>query len=129
MPDTAAINADADWIVGQDLLANRRCLSTVDYNIIRQYTATTTRGFLNFSLHRSGEFRRCDVSSVKLGKTQFDLVRVDSVSGYQIQMRAHPDLVMLHFLMRGRAQLRQGKKRADAFPTQMILMEAMAPSK
>lgn len=116
-----------DSTVEPGLLANRRCLSTADYNVVRKYSTTNTRGFLDFSLPRTGGFRRCDVSSARLNNTQFDLVRVDSVSGYQIQMKSHSDLVMLHFLIHGRAQLQQGSARADAGPAQMVLMEAMAP--
>lgn len=118
-----------DGTVDPDMLANRRCLSTADYNVVRKYTTTNTRGFLDFSLPRTGGFRRCDVSSARLNKTQFDLVRVDSVCGYQIHMKSHPDLVMLHFLIRGRAQLQQGSARTDAGPAQMVLMEAKAPSR
>ena len=62
------------------------------------------------------------------GETRFSLVKVDSVSGYDIEMMNDPDLVLLHILMRGSAQLQQGSTTVEAAPAQMVLLEGMQRS-
>ena len=87
-----------------------------------------TRGLFDLSLPSAREFRQYDVRSARLGDTLFSLVKVDSVSGYDIEMMHDPDLILLHILMRGSAQLQQGSTKVDAAPAQMVLLEGMARS-
>jgi AraC-like DNA-binding protein len=82
----------------------------------------------DLSLASAREFRQYDVRSALLGETRFSLVKVDSVSGYDIEMMDDRDLVLLHILMRGSAHLQQGTARVAAAPTQMVLLEGMARS-
>ncbi len=58
----------------------------------------------------------------------FSLVKVDSVSGYDIEMMDDPDLVLLHILMRGNAQLQQGAAKVEVAPAQMVVLEGMGRS-
>jgi AraC-like DNA-binding protein len=53
---------------------------------------------------------------------------VDSVSGYDIEMMDDPDLVLLHILMRGNAQLQQGAAKVEVAPAQMVVLEGMGRS-
>ena len=118
----------ANFAFDQALLSNAPHFSTADYHVARRHVERTTRGLFDFSLQSAREFRQFDVRSVRLAETLFSLVRVDSVSGYDIEMMHDPDLVLLHILMRGRAQLQQGVTKVDAAPAQMVLLETTAPS-
>src|SRR5262249_56535639 len=97
-----------------------------DYHLARRYVDRTTQGLFDLSLPSAREFRQYDVRSARLGETLFSLVKVDSVSGYDIEMMDNPDLILLHILMRGTAQLRQGAAQVDAAPAQLGLLEGMA---
>jgi AraC-like DNA-binding protein len=123
-----AADGAASFAFGQPLLSTRRHFSTVDYHLARRHIERTTHGLFDFSLQSAREFRHYDVRSVRLGETQFSLVMVDSVSGYDIEMGDNPDLVLLHILMRGSARLQQGGARADAAAAQMVLLQGMARS-
>jgi AraC-like DNA-binding protein len=120
--------AMASFAFDQPLLSNGRHFSTGDYHVARRHIETTSHGFFDFSLHRAREFRQYDVRSARLGDTRFNLVQVDSVSGYDIEMMNDPDLVLLQILMSGSAQLQQGSTTVDAAPAQMVLLEGMARS-
>lgn len=124
----AAFDGTAPFAFDQPLLSTRRHFSTVDYHLARRHIERTTQGQFDFSLQSAREFRHYDVRSVRLGETQFSLVMVDSVSGYDIEMMGDPDLVLLHILMRGSAQLQQGAARADAAAAQMVLLQGMTRS-
>jgi AraC-like DNA-binding protein len=124
MPAVAA----AGFAFDQPLLSNGRHFSTADYQAARRYIDRTSRGFFDFSLQSAREFRQYDVRSARLGDTRFNLVQVDSVSGYDIDMMNNPDLVLLHIVMRGSAQLQQGSTTVDAAPAQMVLLEGTQPS-
>ncbi len=129
--DAAAMPAatrTANFAFDQAMLANARHFSTADYQAARRHVERTTHGLFDFSLQSAREFRQFDVRSARLGETMFSLVKVDSLSGYDIEMLDDPDLVLLHILMRGRAQLQQGAAKADAAPAQMVLLEGMARS-
>ena len=126
--DTAAVVPAADFAFDPALLSNRRRFSTGDYHVARSYIERTTGGFFDFSLQSAREFRQYDIRSARLGETRFELVRVDSLSGYHIEMMDNPDLVLLHILMRGSAQLQQGAACADVAPAQMALLEATGRS-
>lgn len=112
----------------QPLLSGGRHFSTADYHIARRQIERTTRGLFDLSLPSVREFRQYDMSSARLGQTGLSLVKVDSVSGYDIAMMDDPDLVLLHILMRGSAELQQGSARVKAAPAQMVLLEGAAPS-
>ena len=107
---------------------NGRHFATADYQVARRYVERTTRGLFDFSLRSAREFRQYDSRSAQLGDTMFSLVRVDSVSGYDIEMMHDPDLILLHILLRGSAKLHQGSATANAAPAQMVLLETMARS-
>jgi AraC-like DNA-binding protein len=124
----AAIVATDDLAMDPALLSNRQRFSTGDYQVARRYIERTTQGLFDFSLQRAREFRQYDVRSARLGETQFALVKVDSLSGYHIEMKDNPDLVLLHIVMRGTAQLQQGAVHAVAGPSQMALLEATGRS-
>jgi len=124
----AAFDGTTSFAFDQPLLSTRRHFSTVDYHLARRHIERTTQGQFDFSLQSAREFRHYDVRSVRLGETQFSLVMVDSVSGYDIEMMGDPDLVLLHILMRGSAQLQQGAARADAAAAQMVLLQGMTRS-
>lgn len=126
-----ALSADdgtATFAFDQPLLSTRRHFSTVDYHLARRHIERTSQGLFDFSLHSAREFRHFDVRAVQLGETLFSLVEVDSVSGYDIEMMDNPDLVLLHILMRGSAQLQQGAARVDAAAAQMVLLQGMGRS-
>lgn len=125
---TPAASRTANFAFDQALLLNARHFSTADYHAARRHVERSTRGLFDFSLQSAREFRQFDVRSAQLGETVFSLIKVDSVSGYDIEMLDDPDLIVLHILMRGRAQLQQGAAKADAAPAQMVLLEGMAPS-
>ena len=110
------------------LLSNGLHFSTADYHVARRHIETTSRGLYDLSLQSAHEFRQFDVRSARLGDTRFNLVKVDSVSGYDIEMMHDPDLVLLQILMRGSAQLQQGSTTVAAAPSQMVLLEGMARS-
>lgn len=112
----------------QSMLSNARHFSTADYQVARRHVERSTRGLFDFSLQSAGEFRRFDLRSARLGETVFNMVRVDSVSGYDIEMLDDPDLVLLHVLMRGSAKLEQGNAMAVAAPAQLVVLESMARS-
>ena len=78
--------AAANFAFDQPLLSNGRHFSTGDYHAARRYIDRTSHGFFDFSLQRAREFRQYDVRSARLGDTRFNLVQVDSVSGYDIEM-------------------------------------------
>ena len=120
--------AAAGFAFDQPLLSSGRHFSTADYHVARRHIETTSQGFFDFSLQSAREFRQYDVRSARLGDTRFNLVQVDSVSGSDIEMMNNPDLVLLHIVMRGSAQLQQGSTRVDVAPAQMVLLEGMAPS-
>ena len=101
-------STDGSFAFDQPLLSGGRHFSTADYHVARRFIERTTRGLFDFSLPSAREFRQYDVRSAQLGETLFSLVKVDSVSGYDIEMMDDPDLVLLHILMRGNAQLQQG---------------------
>jgi AraC-like DNA-binding protein len=113
----------ANLAFDQPLLSNGRHFSTADYHIARRHVERTSHGLFDLSLQRAREFRQYEARSARLGETLFSLVKVDSVSGYDIEMTDDPDLILLHILMRGRAQLQQGAARVDAAPAQMVLLE------
>lgn len=123
-----ARGAAAGFAFDPPLLSNGRHFSTADYHVARRHIETTSRGFFDFSLQSAREFRQYDVRSARLGDARFNLVQVDSVSGYDIEMMNNPDLVLLHIVMRGSAQLQQGSTRVDVAPAQMVLLEGMARS-
>jgi AraC-like DNA-binding protein len=127
MTDAAAAGA-ASFAFDQPLLSAGRHFSTADYHLARRYVERTTQGLFDLSLPSAREFRQYDVRSARLGETLFSLVKVDSVSGYDIEMMDNPDLVLLHILMRGSAQLQQGAAKLDAAPAQLVLLEGMARS-
>ena len=104
-------STDGSFAFDQPLLSGGRHFSTGDYHVARRFVERTTRGLFDFSLPSVREFRQYDVRSAQLGETLFSLVMVDSVSGYDIEMMDDPDLVLLHILMRGNAQLQQGPRR------------------
>jgi len=118
----------ADFAFDQPLLSSARHFTTADYHAARRYVERTTQGLFDLSLASANEFRQYDVRSARLGESLFSLVKVDSVSGYDIEMLDDPDLVLLHIVMRGSAQLQQGSARVDAAPAQMVLLEGMARS-
>jgi AraC-like DNA-binding protein len=118
----------ADFAFDQPLLSSARHFSTADYHVARRYVERTTHGLFDLSLTSANEFRQYDVRSARLGESLFSLVKVDSVSGYDIEMMDDPDLILLHIVMRGSAQLQQGSARVDAAPAQMVLLEGMARS-
>ena len=124
----AAAEALRPFAFDQPLLSGGRHFSTADYHIARRQIERTTRGLFDLSLPSAREFRQYDVSSARLGQTGLSLVKVDSVSGYDIAMMDDPDLVLLHILMRGSAELQQGSSRVEAAPSQMVLVEGVAPS-
>jgi AraC-like DNA-binding protein len=123
-----AASCGADFAFDQPLLSNGRRFSTADYHLARRYVDRSTQGLFDLSLPTAREFRQYEVRSARLGETLFSLVKVDSVSGYDIEMMDNPDLVLLHILMRGNAELQQGGARAAAAPAQMVLLEGMARS-
>ena len=125
---TPASARTADFSFDQPLLSNARHFSTADYHVARRYVERTTRGLFDLSLRSAHEFRQYDIRSAHLGDTLFSLVSVDSVSGYDIEMMHDPDLILLHILMRGSAQLQQGSSKVDAAPAQMVILEGMARS-
>ena len=95
----------------------------------RRYVERTSRGLLRLlAAQRSASSGSTTSGRRELGDTQFNLVKVDSVSGYDIEMMNDPDLVLLHILMRGNAQLQQGSTTVDAAPAQMVLLEGMGRS-
>lgn len=112
----------------QPLLSNARHFSTADYHIARRQIGRSTQGLFDLSLPSAREFRQYDVRSARLGDTLFSMVKVDSVSGYDIAMMDDPDLVLLHILMRGSAELQQGAARVEAAPAQMVLVEGVGRS-
>ena len=118
----------ANFVFDQPLLSNGRHFSTADYHLARRYVERSTQGLFDLSLQSAGEFRQYEVRSARLGETLFSLVKVDSVSGYDIEMMDDPDLILLHILMRGSAQLQQGTAKIEAAPAQMVLLEGMARS-
>ena len=129
--NTAAAPAAARMAVftlNQILLANGQQFTTADYQVARKYVERTTKGLFDFSLRSAREFRQYDISSAQLGGTLFSLVRVDSESGYDIEMTHDPDLILLQILMRGSAQFQQGSATANAAPSQMVLLETVARS-
>ena len=87
----------ASFAFDQPLLSNGRHFSTADYHVARRYIdRTLARGSStsrcqapassgSTTCGRRGSARRC-----------FSLVKVDSVSGYDIEMMDDPDLVLLH---------------------------------
>src|SRR5262249_57093066 len=101
-------------VFDQPLLSSGRHFATADYHVARRYVERTTHGLFDLSLQSAGEFRQYEVRSAWLGETLFSLVKVDSVSGYDIEMMDNPDLVLLHILMRGSAELQQGAAKAAA---------------
>ena len=121
-------STDGSFAFDQPLLSGGRHFSTADYHVARRFVERTTRGLFDFSLPSAREFRQYDVRSAQLGETLFSLVKVDSVSGYDIEMMDDPDLVLLHILMRGNAQLQQGAAKADVAPAQMAVLEGMGRS-
>jgi hypothetical protein len=121
-------STDASFAFDQPLLSGGRHFSTGDYHVARRFVERTTRGLFDFSLPSVREFRQYDVRSALLGETLFSLVKVDSVSGYDIEMMDDPDLVLLHILMRGNAQLQQGAAKVDVAPAQMAVLEGMGRS-
>jgi AraC-like DNA-binding protein len=125
---TMTASTDAGFAFDQPLLSGGRHFSTGDYHVARRFVERTTRGLFDFSLPSVREFRQYDVRSALLGETLFSLVKVDSVSGYDIEMMDDPDLVLLHILMRGNAQLQQGAAKADLAPAQMAVLEGMGRS-
>ena len=118
----------ADFSFDQAMLSNAGHFSTADYHVARRYVERTTRGLFALSLRSAREFRQYDIRSARLGDTLFSLVSVDSVSGYDIKMMHDPDLILLHILMRGSAQLQQGSSKVDATPAQMVILEGTARS-
>jgi AraC-like DNA-binding protein len=124
-PATARMAA---FTLDQILLANGRQFSTEDYHVARKYVERTTQGLFDFSLRSAREFRQYDISSAQLGGTMFSLVRVDSESGYDIEMTHDPDLILMQILMRGSAQFQQGSATANAAPSQMVVLETVARS-
>ncbi len=118
----------ADFSFDQPLLSGARHFSTADYHAARRHIDRTTRGLFDLSLRSAREFRQYDIRSAHLGETLFSLVSVDSVSGYDIEMMHDPDLILLHILMRGSAQLQQGSSKVEAAPAQMVILEGMARS-
>jgi hypothetical protein len=125
---TASTDAAARFAFDQPLLSGGRHFSTVDYHVARRFVERSTRGLFDFSLPSVREFRQYDVRSALLGETLFSLVKVDSVSGYDIEMMDDPDLVLLHILMRGNAQLQQGTAKVEVAPAQMVVLEGMGRS-
>jgi AraC-like DNA-binding protein len=121
-------STDGSFAFDQPLLSGGRHFSTGDYHVARRFVERTTRGLFDFSLPSVREFRQYDVRSAQLGETLFSLVKVDSVSGYDIEMMDDPDLVLLHILMRGNAQLQQGAAKADVAPAQMAVLGGMGRS-
>ncbi len=109
-------------------LANGSQFTTEDYLVARNYVEKTTHGLFDFSLRSAREFRQYDVSTAQLGGMLFSLVRVDSESGYDIEMTHDPDLILMQVLMRGSAQFQQGSAQANAVPSQMVLLETVARS-
>jgi AraC-like DNA-binding protein len=118
----------AAFTLDQILLANGRQFTTEDYQVARKYVERTTRGLFDFSLRSARDFRQYDISSAQLGGTMFSLVRVDSESGYDIEMTQDPDLILMQILLRGSAQFQQGSATANAAPSQMVLLETVARS-
>jgi AraC-like DNA-binding protein len=121
-------STDARFAFDQPLISAGRHFSTADYHVARRFVERSTRGLFDLSLPSAGEFREYDVRSARLGETLFSLVKVDSVSGYDIAMMDDPDLVLLHVLMRGSAQLQQGAAKVAVAPSQMVLLEGMGRS-
>jgi AraC-like DNA-binding protein len=119
---------DVSFAFDQPLLSGGRHFSTADYHVARRFVERSTRGLFDLSLPSAREFRQYDVSSARLGETLFSLVKVDSVSGYDIEMMDDPDLVLLHILIRGSAQLQQGTTRVNVAPAQMVVLEGMGRS-
>jgi AraC-like DNA-binding protein len=128
MTASTDVSAAANFAFDQPLLSGGRHFATADYHIARRYVERSTQGLFDFSLPSAREFRQYDVRSARLGETLFSLVKVDSVSGYDIEMLDDPDLILLHIVMRGSAQLQQGSAKVDAAPAQMVLLEGMARS-
>jgi AraC-like DNA-binding protein len=118
----------AAFTLDKILLANGRQFTTDDYQVARKYVERTTHGLFDFSLRSAREFRQYDISSAQLGGTMFSLVRVDSESGYDIEMTRDPDLILLQVLMRGNAQFQQGSATVNAAPSQMVLLETVERS-
>src|SRR5664279_1334144 len=118
----------APFTLDQILLSNGRHFATEDYQIARTYVERTSQGLFDFSLRSAREFRQYDISSARLGGTRFSLVRVDSESGYDIEMTDDPDIILIQILMRGSAQFQQGSAKASAGPSQMVLLETVARS-
>jgi AraC-like DNA-binding protein len=118
----------AAFTLDQILLARGRQFTTGDYQVARKYVERTTQGLFDFSLRSAREFRQYDISSAQLGGTRFSLVRVDSESGYDIEMARDPDLILIQVLMRGSAQFQQGSATAKAAPSQMVLLETVERS-
>ena len=121
-------STDASFAFDQPLLSGGRHFSTADYHVARRFVERSTRGLFDLSLPSAREFRQYDVSSARLGETLFSLVEVDSVSGYDIEMMDDPDLVLLHILMRGNAQLQQGAAKVEVAPAQLVVLEGMGRS-
>jgi AraC-like DNA-binding protein len=117
-----------NFVFDQVMLSNGRHFCTADYQLARSYVERTSRGLFDFSLRSAREFRQYDIRSAQLGETRFNLVSVESESGYDIEMTQNPDLILLHVLMRGNAQLQQGSTKVSAAPAQMVLLETMARS-
>ena len=118
----------ADFARDHILLSNGRRFTTDDYLAARKHVERTSQGLFDFSLQRAREFRQYDISSARLGNTRFSLVRVDSESGYDIEMTDDPDLVLLQIFLRGSAQFQQGSAKANAAPSQMVLLETVGRS-
>jgi AraC-like DNA-binding protein len=128
--DTAAHPAGrtADFSLDQSLLSNVKQFSTADYYAARQYIDRSSRGLFDLSLRSAREFRKYEIRSAQLGDSLFNLVSVDSASGYEIEMMQNSDLVLLHVLMRGNVQLQQGQAKVEAAPAQAVLLEGIARS-
>src|SRR5262249_21396027 len=80
----------ADFAFDQPLLSSARHFATADYHAARRYVERTTQGLFDLSLASANEFRQYDVRSARLGESLFSLVKVDSVSGYDIEMMDDP---------------------------------------
>jgi AraC-like DNA-binding protein len=110
------------------LLSNGQHFSTADYSVARNHIEKTTQGLFELSLRNAHEFKQYDVRSAQLGGTLFNLVKTDCGATYDIEMLDDPDLVLLQIVMRGSAQLQQGRSKVDAGAAQMVLLQGMARS-
>src|SRR5262245_45983886 len=101
----SAVLPPEDYVARLDLdhplLSTRRSFCTTDYATARNYIETSTAGLFDLFVPNAEGFVGYDVRTARLGGTVFDLVRMDCESGYRIEMREDPDLILLHILMRG----------------------------